>query len=264
MASKLESFTVQKSAFEPVKSLSWNRGLGNLLKNDLKMMFTKGKWYIQMLWVLLMTNGIFTIILYEEGPTEALMLYSIFSAIWPVFSILAVMQKVIIGEKNDGTAAWILSKPVSRESYILSKFISNSIGALIFVTLVPGLVAYLELITIGEMDIDFVKFMASILISYLHVMVYLSLSLMIGSFFSNQRAVLGFGVTLFMAQEFLAGYIPSEWLYQSLVIPALEVPIAMSIMLDIPIFSYIPIIFSLVSIVVFVILAIWRFNREEL
>jgi ABC-type transport system involved in multi-copper enzyme maturation permease subunit len=52
------------------------------------------------------------------------------------------MQDAVVGEKKDGTAAWVLSKPLTRPAFILSKIIANSVGILLTLVVVPCMVAY--------------------------------------------------------------------------------------------------------------------------
>ena len=46
------------------------------------------------------------------------------------------------GEESKGTTAWVLSKPASRPSVILSKVTANAVGVLVTMVVVPGLFAY--------------------------------------------------------------------------------------------------------------------------
>ena len=51
-------------------------------------------------------------------------------------------QEEVLDEKQSGTAAWILSKPVSRVAFILAKVTANAIGILIIMVLLEGALAY--------------------------------------------------------------------------------------------------------------------------
>jgi len=45
--------------------------------------------------------------------------------------VAVLAQDALIAEKHSGTAAWVLSKPVSLSAFILSKVIANAAGILI-------------------------------------------------------------------------------------------------------------------------------------
>jgi len=49
---------------------------------------------------------------------------------------VVTIQGTIIGEKDQGTAAWMMSKPVSRTSFIMSKIVAHTFGFLITAVLV--------------------------------------------------------------------------------------------------------------------------------
>ncbi|MGF1505846.1 MAG: ABC transporter permease [Anaerolineae bacterium] len=51
-------------------------------------------------------------------------------------------QDAIIGERQSGTAEWVLSKPVSRSAYVLSKLLAHGAGILVALILIPCAVGY--------------------------------------------------------------------------------------------------------------------------
>jgi len=60
----------------------------------------------------------------------------------PIVAII-IAQDAIIGERQSGTAAWVLSKPVSRPAFILSKLVAGAIGLLVTGIVIQGVVAYI-------------------------------------------------------------------------------------------------------------------------
>ena len=61
------------------------------------------------------------------------------------FGVMIVMQRVLVREKNSGTAAWVLSKPVTRTAFVVSRLVVNTIAILLTSVLVPGLIFYITL-----------------------------------------------------------------------------------------------------------------------
>jgi len=51
-------------------------------------------------------------------------------------------QDALIGEKRSGTAAWVLSKPISRYAFLLAKLAADLIGILMTMVIVQGVIAY--------------------------------------------------------------------------------------------------------------------------
>ena len=66
-------------------------------------------------------------------------------AFFPMFAVIVIGQDTIIGEKQSGTAAWVLSAPVSRSAFIMAKLLANTIGFFVTIIVVQGLVAYVQL-----------------------------------------------------------------------------------------------------------------------
>ena len=59
-----------------------------------------------------------------------------------MFLALLVTVGPVVGELRRGTAAWVVSKPVSRGTYVLGKITALVTGVSVAGVLVPGLVAY--------------------------------------------------------------------------------------------------------------------------
>jgi ABC-2 type transport system permease protein len=72
-----------------------------------------------------------------------LFLFTIFTLIFTGAGAIIVAQGTIIGEKQSGTAAWVLSKPVSRTAFLLAKC-AYLPGMLLTMLMIPWIVAILE------------------------------------------------------------------------------------------------------------------------
>ena len=81
----------------------------------------------------------------SHPKSGAMMFYFSIAVMAGGIGVVIMAQDEIIQEKQSGTAAWILSKPATRQSFILTKLLSNIIGVLIFIVAVPGLVALGEI-----------------------------------------------------------------------------------------------------------------------
>ena len=178
-----------------------------------------------------------------------------------------MLQDVIIGEKETGTAAWILSKPVSRSAYILSKLIGNLVGVVITMALVPGIVAYLLIYVVGGVLLNPSSFFAAIGIIALNLIFYLTLTLMLGTFLDSRGGVIGIpmllgpGYTLFSSLPLISIFHPMAMFFT----PTGEgVSFFGAILLGEPIGSIIPFLVTISGIIVFTILTLWRFRQEEL
>jgi ABC-type transport system involved in multi-copper enzyme maturation permease subunit len=91
---------------------------------------------------------------------------------------------------------------------------------------------------------------------------YLTLTLMLGTFFSSRGPVAGIGIALIMAGLMLKGLLPMPVL---MVTPWLLADLSSGLALgeSLPAVWPVPIVATAVWIVVMMVVALWRFGREE-
>jgi ABC-2 type transport system permease protein len=198
---------------------------------------------------------------------EAVTLYCTFAGLFPGIAIIIIMQDALVGEKEMGTAAWVLSKPVSRQAFILSKWIANTIGVVVTMIILPGIVAYLLFFLRYETWLNPIQFLSGWWILLVYLVYYLTLTLMLGAFFSHRGPVIGIPLALAFGQQLIFGTLPimSFVLPWVLVIPegVFESSIAASFILGQEPISMIPFVITFLSILIFLALSLWRFAREE-
>nr|MBN1229323.1 ABC transporter permease subunit [Anaerolineae bacterium] len=104
---------------------------------------------------------------------------------------IILTQDIVIGEKESGTAAWVLSKPISRSSYILAKAAAYGLGILVTLIALPGLVAYI-LFSLSEGSLyPAGPFALGLFLLVLHTLFYLVLSVLMGIVTNNRMVLLG-------------------------------------------------------------------------
>ena len=248
----------------------WRGGLRNLHRAELGKWFkTKMWWILSLLWIGVI-NGILAGILWSEGDVdvrEASSLFSLFMGLFPAIAVIIIMQDTIVGEKKSGTAAWVLSKPVSRTAFVLSKLDANLLGVLVTMVLLPSLVAFFHISYAGGEMLDPVAFLGGLGVIYLNLVFYLTLTLMLGTFFNHGGPVIGIPLALAFGQQMILGIHPIfvEIFPWTLVVPYgdVEIPMAAAIMRSAVPHSMIPFYTALILVVVFIALSLWRFNKEE-
>jgi ABC-2 type transport system permease protein len=253
-----------------VSERGWRRGLNNLLDNEFGRWWRTRRWWVQaLIWAGVIGFMLGAIVTQGGADKETVvMVYGIFASMFPAVAVIIMMQSALIGEKSTGTAAWVLSKPVSRPAFIIAKLLANSLTVLVVMVVVPGLVAYpLISIALGGL-FNPLLFLAGLGVIWLTLLWYLTFTLMLGTLLKSRGAVIGIALALLFAQQYLIGLIPAlkvalPW---TLTMPLNNTTDALLPMLlqGRPVASFLPQVLIIgVEIVLFVVLAVWRFNKEE-
>jgi ABC-2 type transport system permease protein len=261
------------SVLQAVEESGWRRGFANLLRKENGEWWHTRRWWLQSLIWLLIINGILAVGLWlvpvidpaEAGDTiENLGIFIQLMSLFPVFAVIVITQGAVIGEKQSGTAAWIMSAPVSRSAFILAKLVANAIGFFVTIILVQGLVAYVQLSLSDGSPLSLTPYLAMLALLSLYLLFYLALTLMLGAYFGTREPVLGIAIaiaSMLGLGNLFAGFLP--WIV--LVLPD-SIPGLLTLLVQgepLPDVWPIPIILMSVYSLLFVALAIWRFNREE-
>ena len=197
---------------ERVKERNGLRGFSNLFRKENRAWWGTRRWWINaLLWTVLL-GGLTAIMLFASGEevseaTEAeitqaggLLAYILslglnvfFQFGVPVLAIGTVIlaQDLIIGEKQSGVAEWLLSKPVTRRAYVLAKVAANALAVFALLVGLPSVVAYGTLSLRMGAPFPLMPFLSATGIMAVHTLFYLTLTLMLGTIFSNRGPILG-------------------------------------------------------------------------
>jgi ABC-2 type transport system permease protein len=176
-------------------------------------------------------------------------------------------QEEVLDEKRSGTAAWILSKPVSRVAFIIAKVTANAIGILIILVLLEGALAYgLIAIATGH-AFPVLPYLGALGILYLDVMFYFLLSIMFSAASNSRGAAIGIPMAVLFGYQFIVGLAPwtleiMPWGLTSAGRGGSGNSAAAAIVLG-QSYSVLPIVATLAWCVLFVVIAVWKFNRDE-
>jgi ABC-2 type transport system permease protein len=259
------------SAFDLVSERGWSRGLGAMLGSELTRWWKTRMWWVQgLIWAGLVGFLLGTILFTAEGAVpsdEVAFLYAIFSSLFPAVGVVIIMQGAVVGEKSDGTAAWVLSKPVTRQAFILSKVIANSLGVLATMVILPGILAYGMQAVGASSSWSPSGFLTALGVIFLGDFYFLSLTLMLGTLFNSRGPVIGIALALLFMQQYLVGLLPvlRYVLPWNLAVPIGETVDAVVPCLLLGSHNYSPILIAAVALqsVLFLLIGLYRFNREE-
>ena len=252
----------------PVRERARMGGFGNMLRKELGQWWGTRTWWVQILiWVLIL-NGITTIVaLTETGTPEAVLQEAVQTfldiAVLAVgIGTIIVAQGAIVGEKQLGTAAWVMSKPASRSAFILAKTLAYAIGYGITAIIIPSAIFIITIRQLIPVQLALMPFIAGVALAALGQLFYLTLTLMLGTFFSSRGPIAGIGIVFIMTGLLLNGFIP----FPVLIVtpwPLPDVAAGLALGTELPSVWPVPIIAVAVWIVVMTSVALWRFEREE-
>lgn len=266
-----EQPTTGNSKMIPVTGFDWRRGLDNLLHGEFTQWFRTRMWWTQILIWFASINLIYLFASLGAGGDpgfDAIMIFCIFMGLAGAIGTTIMMQMALVGETRSGTASWILSKPVSRPAFVLSKLIGNAVGLGLTLVLVQGVIAYLITGLVLDAWLPAAGFIAGMGVLLANVLFYLTLTLMLGAIFEHPAPVIGLPMAFLFVQQYLAG--ATSWAYLffpwTLAIPLSEQApsIAASLMTGAPVPSYGPLVSTLVYCVIFVVVAVAVFRRQDL
>jgi ABC-2 type transport system permease protein len=97
----------------------------------------------------------------------------------------------LLKERESGTAAWLLSKPLSRKAFVLSKVLAIVIGVLVIILLAQGLITYaLCSLELGS-PMPVLPFVAGLGVLSLGILFYLAMAIALGAFTLSRGITLG-------------------------------------------------------------------------
>ena len=268
----------------PTRGENWLAGFGNMLAKEMGEWFrTRRRLWQFLIWVTII-NGFMAILLFvlpalasimpelketaeaafAGQPLEVggVMMYFAIAVMAGTIGAIILAQDEIIQEKQSGTAAWILSKPAARPAFILTKLLSNTIGALVFIVALPGLVTLGQVFLATHKLVPLAPFLAGEAVFLLALLFYLSLVIMLGVLFESRGPVLGIAFGIVFGGMIIGSLIPQI----NYVLPLSMDKIAQVILLGIPMPAMLvsQLITSAVLSIVFILVALWRFQHIEL
>jgi ABC-2 type transport system permease protein len=263
--------TTGNSVFDLKQGAGWSRGLDNLLDAELGHWFRTRKWWIQILiWAALVNLILFVVVISEEdgGGTETIMLFNILLGVFATIGVCILMQGAIVGEKQTGTVAWVLSQPVSRPAFVLAKLVGNTVGVAVTIVLAQGLIAYLLIYLGSGSALPLIGFVGGLGVHLIHLLFYLTFTLVLGALFGKRGPVIAIPLVFLFVQQLLLGIFPAlaNVLPWTLTVPldnSAFPSVTAALMTGTEPLSYLPLATTLGVSVLFVAIALWVFERQE-
>jgi ABC-2 type transport system permease protein len=258
-------------ALQAIKELGWRRGFANLLRNENRVWWGTRKWLIHLLLWLVVLNGLVLLIGLTEGQEtnnpvplyETLMqVFFQVGAFATAIGVVTTAQGAIVREKQLGTAAWILSKPVARSAFVLAKFVAYAVGFVSLATLVPSVILYGQSLFFAGRTPELGSFLAGVGVTVLHTLFYLALTLLLGTLFNTRGPIGGIAMGVLFAGFLLPNVLPQAvvlafpWMLKDLAV-------ALTLGSALPVVWPIPVVATALWTTLFLAVALRRFGREE-
>lgn len=263
-----EMMLAARQGLIPVPERAWLGGFGNILRKELGQWWGTRTWWVQtLIWVAIL-NGISTIVALTEELAPAELLVEVVQTFLPMavglvaIGTVITAQGTIVGEKQLGTAAWVMSKPASRSAFILAKLIAHAVGFWTTGIIIPSILFVLTVRMLIHAPLSLTPFLAGAGIAALSQLFYLSLSIMLGTFYSSRGPIAGIGIGFVMTGLLLKSLIPFQVMIAT-PWPLPDVAGGLAVGLELPSIWPVPIVATAVWTVVMILLALWRFEREE-
>jgi len=260
------------ATLQRVHERGWRRGFANTLRKENREWWGTRRWWIgALIWTLLANGTLAATLGSSSGDASAVQVglsqFMQMTMLTTLLGAITIMQNTLIDEKKTGTAEWILSKPVSRTAFILTKFFANAIALLLIAIVLQGTLAYLQLSASAGAALALMPFVAGMGIIALQMLLFMALTLTVGTFFNSRGAVLGLPLGLIFIVMLISNFVPPivqivPFTFGITTGPA-DPALAALAFAGQPLPSLLPLIATVVWTVVFLTVAVWRFGREE-
>ena len=245
----------------------WQAGLSPLMRAGFGAWWRTREWWTQALLWTVVINGSVAVAVWGDAP-EDLGVFGLYG-VMTMFAAIAVailMQEEIVGEKRSGTAAWVLSKPASRDAFLLSKLVPNAVGVLATMIAIPSAVLLVQTLLAG-IDVSVGRVALGTLVPALNLLFYLTLTLMLGTLFDSAGPVIAIPLAFAFGQQLVAGISGlGSVLPWALVVGTGDsgTSVTAAVITGQPVPAPAALVTTTIACVVFVAVAFWKWRRTEL
>jgi ABC-2 type transport system permease protein len=259
-----------KSSIEKIEGSGLLCGFKNKVREENDRWWGTHKWLVQSVVWLLLINGISYVALVQLRRDPATFSLSSFLDVfvglmgWMVaFGVIILTQSDVVEEKQSGTAEWVLSSPLSRESFVLSKLLVNLAWLVAVTVVLQGVVFNLIIGAIGVGTLAWLNLFQGLALQGLYLLFWLALSIMLGTFFKSRSPVIGVPLIFLFLQRLIPMFAGSSNAWVSLVLPERLPEYSANLILGNALPSLLPLVTVISASLIFIILALLRFKREE-
>jgi len=253
----------------PIRSAGAFAGFGNLLSKELGSWWRTRRWVVHLLLWLVVING-FLLLIWVDGRRhmtpdaglgETMQVFFQAGGFFALIGAVLVTQGTIVGERKSGTAAWVLTKPTTRKAMVLSKLVAITLSFLTLSLVIPCAVLPIELHLLWGRLPEAGHFLEAVGLLTLHQFFYISLTLLSGTLLQSRGAVAGVSLGFWISGNILSSLVP--WLVPFMPWPLTGAAANVALWRPVPVPLWVTALSCFALSVVFVLIAMWRFEREE-
>ncbi len=174
-----------------------------------------------------------------------------------LIALIIVSAGIISSERRRGTAILTLTKPLSRPAMIMAKAIAQAL-LLVVATALATLVCWLlTLLVFGGSPVA--EFLQAVLIWLVLALFFIAATVLFSTLFDSQSGAAGLGLALYLSISILSAWsVGQEYTPAGLFTATTDLINGTNPELVLPVLT------GILATVVFLLLAIWIFNRQEL
>jgi len=256
---------------------SWACGLKNMLKKENRVWTGRWKWLIQsIIWSIAITGSVtFILYLITTLPAAvkpevinsygmgaaALQFFFNISGFVSVIGVIILTHDIIISERESGTAEWVLSKPLSRKAFVISKLLISALWITIIIVILQGILLLIVAHLFGG-AVELLPFIKGLSLVWLICMFYTAMVVFLGTLTNSRGGVFGISFFFFL----LGSIVPLLFPRSYYIMPWKLSDIAFSVSLSLSWSAKVvlPIALTVFWSCLFIAGSLWRIERIEI
>ncbi len=262
--------TTYRLKLDEIRTTGWRMGFANFFWKENCQWWRTSRWIVQTaIWLVLVSGMMVPVLTIDPEYEFCWIVFFVNASVLPAIGITIVMQDALIEEKRTGTAALVLSKPISRTAFVLSKWMANGLGFFVTIVLIQGISIHFLVSGLTGWRVYTLGLIVGMGLDALFLLLCMTFTLMLGTLFDSRGPVIGISLLVLLIQYYLVG-LPAlrPFMPAFLVLPAGQEPNMVPSLAAAAAMGQLSYLLPTVAmtaglIVVFLLIALGRFQIEE-